>query len=370
MNRRAILLIRPWFQGLKMHNVPTTENTILNPKTNAKRFVYGHQLLNIFPGVLLSTIIAAISLYLGQLYGGPIMLYAIVIGAFFNSIASKHYLKTGIKFSSNNILKIGVALLAVKITVVDVIDLGWQTAALILTGVAATLIIGMSLGRLLGLTKDNAIISAGSVAICGSSAALAIASVLPQNKKTESNTIVTVIAVTALSTLAMVLYPFITKLMNFSDTQSGIFMGVTIHNVAQVVGAGYMISDTAGETATIVKLMRVACLVPIIIIISLMFNRGSQTKPDTKPIQLLPLFMVGFIIIIFVNSLGLIPTHLNQGLGELSRWCLVIAVAALGMKTSIHEIIQVGFKPFLVLTLQTIFLAVLALLLINYRLII
>lgn len=317
--------------------------------------------LKILPGALLATLIAAISLFVEDRFGGPVMLYALVFGAMLNPLAAKPRLAPGLTCSANTILKIGVALLAVKITVIDVANLGWQTAGLVIVCVLATMVVGAGIGRLFGLKLDHSILSAGAVAICGSSAALAIASVLPQDKQTECNTIVTVIVVTSLSTIAMVLYPVIASVLTLSDIQSGVFMGVSIHNVAQVVGAGYIVSDSAGDIATIVKLMRVACLVPVIIIVSLMFRQKGASCADTKKPPLLPLFMVAFILIMLINSAGLIPVQVSEGLNIISRWALVIAVAALGVKTSVREVVGVGFKPLMTLTAQTVFLAVFAL---------
>lgn len=318
-------------------------------------------LIIILPGIMLAVMIAAISLFVEARLGGPVMLYALVIGALLNPLASKPYLATGLTVSAETILKIGVALLAVKITVIDVANLGWQTAGLVIACVLSTLVLGTAIGRLFGLKLDQSILTAGSVAICGASAALALASVLPQNKKTECNTIVTVIAVTSLSTLAMVLYPVITTLLEFSDRQSGLFMGVSIHNVAQVVGAGYIVSDPAGDIATIVKLMRVACLVPVIIVVSMMFRKKSEPVASTKKPPLFPLFMVAFILIMLINSAGFIPASVSQGLAVLSEWALVIAVAALGVKTSVKDIVGVGMRPLLTLLSQTAVLAVFAL---------
>lgn len=342
-------------RAISVNQIPQTKTT------RAKRYV-----LKIFPGAVLALGLAAISIFIEQSYGGPVMLYALIVGVLFNRAAGHHYFQPGITFSAKTILKIGVALLAVKITIIDVVDLGWQTALFVVAGVSMTLTIGTVLGRALGLTKDHAVLSAGSVAICGSSAALAIASVLPRNERLDCNTIVTVIAVTTLSTVAMVLYPLIASVLNFSDTQAGLFIGATIHNVAQVVGAGYIVSDPAGEIAVIVKLMRVACLVPAIIIISLMFRQKTQAVEGVKTPPPLPLFMVAFIVIMMINSLGFIPVNVGEGFSELSRWALVTAVAALGVKTSVKDIIGVGIRPLLALVFQTILLAMFALFVISF----
>lgn len=327
-------------------------------------------LASIFPGIVLATLVAAVSFGIETQFGGPVMLYALILGIMLHPAAQSPVLKDGICISANQILKIGVALLGVKITIIDVANLGYQTAALVLCGVAATLTVGTLMGRAMGLKSDHSVLSASSVAICGSSAALAVAAVLPQNREAECNTIMTVIAVTMLSTIAMVLYPMVANVLNLSDTQAGIFIGITIHNVAQVVGAGFIVSEPAGEIATIVKLMRVACLLPVIIIISLIFRGGSKTS-KTKASQIktppvLPLFMIGFILIMGINSLGLIPAMLGTLLSEISRWALVVAVAGLGIKTSVKDVIGVGFGPILVLTMQTLFLAIIALLAIGF----
>ena len=295
------------------------------------------------------------------------MLYALALGIACHKAAAYSQFQTGLSFSANRLLKIGVALLGVKITLIDVANLGVQTAVLVVCAVAFTMIAGTMIGRAFGLKADHSVLSAGAVAICGSSAALAISSVLPQNKETECNTILTVIIVTTFSTVAMVLYPFIATFLKMSDVGAGMFLGVSIHNVAQVVGAGYIVSDSAGEVATIVKLMRVACLVPVIVIISLMFRTQARVdaqegaKLSAKKPPLLPFFMVGFILIVIINSLGYIPTAVADKLSEASRWALVAAVAALGVKTSVKDIVQVGARPLLALTVQTVALAVFAL---------
>ena len=313
------------------------------------------------PGVILAFAIAAIAILIGRQFGGPVMLYALVIGLAGHSFATLKQTRAGMSFAADTVLKIGVALLGVKITIVDIADLGFQTAGLVCLAVAATLFIGTWIGRCVGLRPGHAVLSAGAVAICGSSAALAISSVLPQNKDTECNTVVTIIVVTLLSTASMVLFPLVASTLNLSETDAGIFIGATIHNVAQVVGAGYMVSEDAGDISTVVKLMRVAFLLPVIFIIGLLF-RTSRTKPASeKRPPLLPLFMIGFILIMLSNSFGYIPAMGASVLAEISRWALVVAIAALGVQTSLTDILKAGSRPVIALTLQTAFLATLVL---------
>ena len=308
------------------------------------------------PGLLLSATIALAVRFVSEQLGGPAMLYALLFGMAFNFLTEDERFATGIRFASRHILRFGVALLGLRITTGEVMDLGWPVVGLIVASVVATILIGGLIGRAFGLNGDQSILSAGAVAICGASAALAIASVLPPHKDHERNTILTVAGVTALSTVAMVLYPVFVTYLEYDNATAGIFLGATIHDVAQVVGAGYIISDQTGEISTLVKLIRVACLVPVVITISLVMHR--HRSPDAAGGPLLPWFLVAFVALVIVNSAGWVPDQLHAALTPVSSWCLLTAVAALGVKTSLKALADVGPKPVSVMVLQTVFLAV------------
>jgi uncharacterized integral membrane protein (TIGR00698 family) len=284
------------------------------------------------PGLLLSATIALAVRFVSDHLGGPAMLYALLFGMAFNFLTEDERFARGIRFASRHILRIGVALLGIRITTAEVMELGWQALALVVAAVLATVLVGGLIGRIGGLKGDQSILSAGAVAICGASAALAIASVLPSHKDHERNTILTVAGVTALSTVAMVVYPVLVSYLGYDDVTAGVFLGATIHDVAQVVGAGYIISDQAGEISTLVKLIRVACLVP-------------------------PWFLVAFVLLVIVNSLGWVPAQAHSVLTPVSSWCLLTAVAALGVKTSLKSLTEVGPAPVGVMVAQTVFLA-------------
>lgn len=307
------------------------------------------------PGLLLSATIALAVRFVSDRLGGPAMLYALLFGMAFNFLTEDERFARGIRFASRNILRVGVALLGLRITTSEVMDLGWPVVSLILASVAATVLIGGLIGRAFGLKGDQSVLSAGAVAICGASAALAIASVLPSHKDSERNTILTVAGVTALSTVAMVAYPVFVSYLHYDNTTAGIFLGATIHDVAQVVGAGYIISDESGEISTLVKLIRVACLVPAVIAISLIMRRDHTPASGNAP--LLPWFLVAFIVLVIVNSVGWVPPEAHTMLTPVSSWCLLTAVAALGVKTSLKALADVGPAPIGVMVLQTIFLA-------------
>ena len=173
------------------------------------------------------------------------------------------------------------------------------------------------------------------------------------------------IGVSALSTIAMIVYPMIAEWLALSPTEAGVFLGATIHDVAQVVGAGYSMSTETGDTATVVKLMRVAMLLPVIICAAMITRMQGVESTGPRP-PLLPWFAVGFLILACVNSTGWVPVVVQSGMNELSRWCLIISISALGMKTQFKELATVGIKPILLMVGESIFLVVLVLLLMHW----
>ena len=176
-------------------------------------------------------------------------------------------------------LRFGVALLGARITIDQIGGLGWYNGGLVVAAVVATIGFGMLAARVLGQSRRFGILTGGATAICGASAAIAIATVLPRDETSERELIFTVAGVTALSTLAMIVYPVDGRVARDSmRTQAGIFLGGTIHDVAQVVGAGYSISPEVGDYAVLTKMLRVAMLLPVVMALSLVVRhrRGGE----------------------------------------------------------------------------------------------
>ena len=309
------------------------------------------------PGVGVSAMIAMAATFISDHHGGPTLLYALLVGIAF------HFLKEsaagpGIEFTSKTILRIGVALLGAKISAGQIADLGFLPVFLVVAGVATTIMLGFFAAEKLGLTKDQGILTGGAVAICGASAALAISAVLPQSKEQERDTLFTVIAVTVFSTLAMIVYPPLVRGLGFDDRAAGIILGGTIHDVAQVVGAGHLISDQAAVVATYVKLLRVAMLMPVVMGIAWYFGKQSKSTSSQRG-PILPTFLIAFAVLALVNSFGMIPKFAVEPLSSASRWCLVCAISALGLKTSIEKLTEVGWQPLILIASETAFILVL-----------
>ncbi|MNO93949.1 hypothetical protein D3C76_855580 [compost metagenome] len=325
----------------------------------------GSRSRTLLPGILVSAMVAAAATFLADHYGAPVMLFALLLGLSVNFLATEGPCKAGIEFTAREILRVGVALLGLRITFTEIAALGWQPVAMVVVLVSVTILVSIGAARAMGFNKLFGLLSGGATAICGASAALALSAALPSHGQKEKATLFTVIGVSALSTLAMILYPMIARAFGLDPQQAGIFLGGTIHDVAQVVGAGYSMSHETGDTATVVKLMRVAMLLPVIVCAA-MITRASGAEPGSKRPPLLPWFAVGFALLAALNSTGWVPS-LVQGVGnDVSRWCLVISISALGMKTQLKQLAAVGIKPILLMVGETAFLAALVLAMLHW----
>ena len=316
------------------------------------------------PGLLASGVLAIAAAFLSQHYGAPVMLLALLLGMAMNFLSSEGRCVPGIECTVRTVLRCGVALLGLRITLAQIAALGWQPVMLVLLSVALTISSGMIAARMLGFRTGFGLLSGGATAICGASAALAIAAALPNHPMKDRALLFTVLGVSALSSLAMITYPMLTHAIGLDAKEAGVFLGATIHDVAQVVGAGYSISPETGDVATVVKLMRVAMLMPVIAI-TVMSYRHAGAEPGTKRPPPLPGFVVAFAGFALLHSFNVIPSGLVALGSDVSQWCLVAAVAALGTKTRLRELASVGFKPVALMIGETVFLMLLALVLLH-----
>lgn len=305
------------------------------------------------PGVMFALLIAVAASFLSDHYGAPVMLMALLLGMAFHFMSSVPRSKPGIDFTARTLLRLGVGLLGARITFEQIGSLGIKPIVIVFVLVAATIGFGFLMARLFRRHWTFGMLTGGAVAICGASAALALSAILPNRDDREQNTLFTVIAVTGMSTIAMIVYPILFASLGFSDADIGVLIGATIHDVAQVVGAGYAISDEAGDIATFVKLLRVA-LLPVVIIVVMLSTmaRGSNAAAS------LPSFVFVFAALVVLNSLGWIPAIITDVIVEVSRWLLVAAIAALGVKTALQELFALGAGHIGVVVSITLFMLI------------
>ena len=318
---------------------------------------------SLVPGLLVAALVAMAAAFLGGHYKGSMLLFALLLGLALHFLSEDQRCAAGIQFASSTVLRIGVALLGLRLTIDHVVTLGWQTVLALMVSVGLTIALGLLLARLFKVGSNLGVLIGGATAICGASAALAIASVLPKSASLERDTALTVVGVTTLSTMAMVVYPIITQWLGFDSVMAGQFIGATIHDVAQVVGAGYSLSQSAGDAATITKLMRVAFLMPVLVVISLVV-RANMAKSigaeRTVKTPLLPWFAVVFLVLMLINSTGWVPSLIQSAASDVSQAFLVLAIAGVGLKTSLQEVTQLGWRPVAMIFLVTLGLAFLS----------
>lgn len=324
----------------------------------------------LLPGIVVVTITGFAALFLSEHYGAPAMLFALLLGIALSFLYEDTKCKAGIEFTACHILRIGVALLGLRIAFGDLSALGWKTALVLIVAIMSTIAIGIVMAKAFGLSKRFGVLSGGAVGICGASAAMAISAVLPDSPEKERDTILTIVGVTALSTVAMVLYPIIAGQLGLDSTSTSIFLGGTIHDVAQVVGAGYSVSEQTGDLATLTKLVRVAYLMPVVLCILLVIklNIKNLNGPDVIHAKSpdVPGFLIGFVLLMTLNSLVDLPALIIDSANELSRFALVISITAIGMKSNLRRLLTVGIKPILLLIIETLWIAGLILLSLPY----
>ena len=291
------------------------------------------------PGVAVAVTVALASKFLEQAGIAPALMIALILGLLLGSVVGSGPASAGIDFAGKHILAFGVALLGARLTLNDVTSLGVGPAVVMISGMSATLVGSWFFAKALGLSENVAVIAGCSTAVCGASAAVAASSVLPKRPGSENDTALVIIAVTVVSAVAMILYPIMLSGFNLPAAETGVILGGSIHNVPQAVGAGYSVSETAGNAATVTKLFRVALLGPIVIGIALFF--GTRGKSAASKIGV-PWFIIVFAALVVLGSLVTIPPAIKQVLNSISTWLLLIAIAAIGLKTSLPAALSVG----------------------------
>ncbi|MEZ5995584.1 MAG: putative sulfate exporter family transporter [Hyphomonadaceae bacterium] len=307
----------------------------------------------LYPGAAVATVFGIAAYAIALRYGAPSMLIALLLGLSGHFLYEFERIRPGVDWAARAVLRFGVALLGLRIAFADVISIGAAPITIVLGAMVVTLVAGVALSRALGLSSAFGALSGGSVAVCGVSAAIAISAVLPKREHAERELAVTVAGVTTLSTIAMILYPLGNAILHLTDREIGVVLGGSIHDVAQVVGAGYSVSHEAGDTATFVKLLRVSALLPMVAAIYYWLGRGEAAEGAGKT-QYLPAFLIAFFILATINSLHLAPKPVVDAGVLASQWLLLISIAAIGIKTNLKKVAEVGWRPLVLMVAQTL----------------
>lgn len=325
------------------------------------------QLAMLAPGIGLSLAVAVAAWagapVLKSMTGGrlalPDMVLALIIGIVLFGAASKPVFQSGMTFCVKKLLRWAIGLLGLRVALGDIIGLGFGTVVLVILSMVLTVAASIWLARFFGRPDGFGALAGAANAVCGASATLATATVVPDYKEKAADIAFTVVMANAISTLVMLFYPPLCGWLGLDPQQTGLMLGGTIHDMAQVVGAGYAVSEPVGNTAVVVKLFRVFLLLPAVLMIGWWFvhQAGTGNAADgtatAKARVPMPVFALVFLGLCLVNSVmaanpalaaSLHFATIKWWLGEASKWGLLVAIAALGLGTSFGAILQVGWR--------------------------
>ena len=301
------------------------------------------------PGLTIVALGTLAAGFLSDHYGAPPTLMALLIGLSLNFLSADPRLTPGLSFAARSLLRWGIVLVGVRVTGAQVLALGPIALLCVIGIVAATIGSGVLLGRKLGLGSAFGTLAGGAVAICGASAAMALATTLGEKRVGQAQLTLVLVGISAMSAAAMVLYPLLAHALGYSDLQAGFLLGGSIHDVAQALGAGYAFSPGAGQIAAIVKLTRVALLAPVLAVVAATLPRGERGKGVG-----IPWFVVGFFALAAMNSTGIIPAPVASGAERLAAALLAAAVTATAIRSPLAQLLETGPRPLLVIAGATV----------------
>ncbi|WP_052285146.1 YeiH family protein [Kluyvera genomosp. 1] len=318
------------------------------------------------PGLALTAVITGAAVWAGSIpaIAGAGMsaltlaiLFGMVIG---NTVYPKLWQSCdgGVIFAKQHLLRLGIILYGFRLTFSQIADVGVSGIVIDVLTLSSTFLMACWLGqKVFGLDKHTSwLIGAGS-SICGAAAILATEPVV---KAEASKVTVAVATVVIFGTLAIFLYPAMYPLVAhwFSPETYGIYIGSTMHEVAQVVAAGHAISPEAENAAVIAKMLRVMMLAPFLLILAARVKQLAPANAEQKSKITIPWFAILFIVVAIFNSFHLLPQSVVQMLITLDTILLAMAMAALGVTTHISALKKAGAKPLLMALVLFIWLIV------------
>lgn len=307
---------------------------------------------NILPGIIVSAGVAIIAMFLSSLIPGDIIgatVMALLVGMALNPIVAKYkQLNEGINFTGKTILHIGIILMGVNMNFAEVLNVGKYSLFIMFFTMSTAFIAGNLIGKRFGLNWKLANLLSISTAICGGTA---VAIVGPVIKAKEKDIAYAISATFVFDVITVVVFPWIGMALGMSDVGYGLWTGTAVNDTSSVVAAGYAFSDLAGHTAVIVKLTRTLFIIPFVLAFSFINERveakseGAKGRAPVNIKKIFPYFIVLFLLVVFLRSSGIIPSNIVPTLSKTSSFFMVMALSAIGLKTSFGDIKNTGFKP-------------------------
>lgn len=324
--------------------------------------------MKLVSGLVLVALIGAAATGLHSIYP-PVsaVLITVILGFFIkNTVGVRQEFKPGIEYSLKSLLKLAIIFLGVRLSFTDLENLGARPLFIVILCICVALLLTIQMARRMKVPpKLGALIAVGT-AICGNSAAIATAGAIDADDEEVAFAVGTI---TLFGILAIIVYPLIGSLLGLSDLLFGTWAGTAINDTAQVVTAGFLYSESAGEIATVVKLTRNLFIAPVVFLLSIQYTVGqARENCSVNYIKIFPWFVLGFLAMAFIRTVGIIPLFLIDFLKDVSNFLILMAIAGIGLSTNFSSMKKLGLKSLYIGLFASTLMGVLSLLLVNWLL--
>lgn len=320
------------------------------------------------PGLVLAVVVALSALAIRDAFGSAslnVMMIAFILGiALVSLVGMPETAVEGVQFASKGLLRVGVALLGLQLTVPELVNLGSTTLLLVLSISSATFLFTISIRKLIRVDRKLAELLAAGTSICGAAAIIATNAV---TKAEDRDVGYAITCISLFGTISMIAFPLLAGPLHFDPRSYGVWVGTSVHEVAQVVAASAQVDQISEEVAIAVKLARVALLAPLILTLGILELRTGLVRYGERAARpaLLPWFLVAFILLVIVNSTVPHPPSLNGLANKLAGSILTVSLAAIGLGTKFSDIRSRGLRPIVLCATASCFIALLSLILIR-----
>lgn len=323
---------------------------------------------NFLKGILLTFLIALVAKYIATFPFFSILgqlVIAIIVGmAWRAAFKVQDTWQVGIAFSSKKLLRLGIILLGMRLNLADIYHAGASVFLIAVINLLFALMVVYGLTKMLKVDQKLGILTACGTAICGAAAVVAIA---PQIKANQKETAVGAAIVALLGTIFTLIYTVLYSILDLTPTEYGIFAGGTLHEIAHVIAAASAGGNEAIDIAVIVKLTRVALLVPVAIIIGIFYRRMDKSEEKKGfTLSIIPWFILGFLAMSAINSLGIIPANVAQTFVNIAYILIAMAMAGLGLNVEIKTFKELGVKAFIAGLIGSVCLTILGYILVIF----
>ncbi|HWM83620.1 MAG TPA: putative sulfate exporter family transporter [Pseudolabrys sp.] len=310
------------------------------------------------PGLVQALLVAAAAFALQHIPGlhflSPLIIAAVLGIAWRCIVGVSEAGQAGVAFAAKALLRLAIILLGLQISIGQIVGMGWVGFIVAGFALVSTFCFTLWFGRLIGADPALVELIAAGTSVCGASAIVATNTV---TRADDADVAYALGCITLFGTLAVIVYPVLMVILNLAPAEYGLWVGASIHEVAQVVAAGFQGGHEAGDAATIVKLIRVLMLAPLLLALG-WFRPGVDAAASASRRVGVPGFVLGFIAMVILNSLVPLPPVMSQGAALLTLGLLTVSLAAIGLMTSFAHVLRRGMKPLAVAAAATLFIAI------------